>query len=46
MTTMVDITTMADEKFLVDPYLDWVKAEVDVLAQPPAVAVDHPVSRI
>ena len=27
MTTMVDITTMADEKFLVDPYLDWVKDE-------------------
>jgi mannose-6-phosphate isomerase-like protein (cupin superfamily) len=27
MTTMVDITQMADEKFLVDPYLDWVKDE-------------------
>jgi oxalate decarboxylase/phosphoglucose isomerase-like protein (cupin superfamily) len=27
MSTMVDITTMADEKFLVDPYLNWVKDE-------------------
>jgi mannose-6-phosphate isomerase-like protein (cupin superfamily) len=27
MTTMVDITNLADDKFLVDPYLDWVKGE-------------------
>jgi oxalate decarboxylase/phosphoglucose isomerase-like protein (cupin superfamily) len=27
MSTMVDITAMADEKFLVDPYLNWVKEE-------------------
>ncbi len=27
MTTMVDITNLADDRFLVDPYLDWVKEE-------------------
>ena len=27
MSTMVDITNLADEKFLVDPYLNWVKDE-------------------
>ena len=27
MSTMVDITNLADEKFLVDPYLNWVKEE-------------------
>jgi mannose-6-phosphate isomerase-like protein (cupin superfamily) len=27
MSTMVDITNLADDKFLVDPYLNWVKDE-------------------
>jgi oxalate decarboxylase/phosphoglucose isomerase-like protein (cupin superfamily) len=27
MSTMVDITNLADNRFLVDPYLDWVKGE-------------------
>lgn len=48
MTTRVDITTMADEKLLVDADPDWVKADVDVPAQPPvsSAAIDHHVSRI
>ena len=47
MTTMVDITKMADDRFLVARSLDWVKAEGAPVAQRPVrpVALDHRDSR-